>query len=36
MEKITKTIAEQFGAKYTLWFYQDKYKKSKKIVIEYD
>lgn len=35
MEEITKTIAEQFGAKYTLWYYQDKRKQSKKIVIEY-
>ena len=35
MEEITKTIAEQFGAKYSLWYCQSKYKKSKKIVIEY-
>jgi hypothetical protein len=36
LEEIIKVIAEQFGAKYTLWYCQDKYKQSKKIVIEYD
>lgn len=35
LEEITKTIAEQFGAKYSLYYCSDKYNESKKIVIEY-
>jgi hypothetical protein len=35
LEEITKVIAEQFGAKYTLWYSHDKYTQHKKIVIKY-
>ncbi len=36
LEEITKTIAEQFGAKYNLHYCADKYNESKKIVITYN
>lgn len=35
MEEIFEVLSKHFGAKYTLWYYQDKRKQSKKIVVEY-